>query len=381
MSQKSFRWSDQIKPMFWLLLGVVLATTAFLLQPFFQALMWATVLSVLCSPIYRKFKERMESEKSGAWVRERAPTLASLATVLCLLLLVGLPLGAAGTVAGFQATRTYNEMVAENPEGTETKEIIARELDKTLQPVIKNLGLADDFSVERWVTENGSEFAPRLAGPIATGAGRLVVTLVSMVIALLTMFFMLRDGHLLKKPFSDVMPFREGESYWILDRLNVTIHAVFRGIVLVALIQGTLGGVAYYLFGVNNALLWGMLTFVLCCIPLLGAPVVYIPLALQLILTGKVGQGIGLLAFGFIFLSLIDNVLRPIFIKADLSPIVLFFALLGGVLFFGPVGVFAGPLLITLLYCLVRIMADRKRAEDGEEEGGGDATPAAEPVG
>jgi predicted PurR-regulated permease PerM len=137
---------------------------------------------------------------------------------------------------------------------------------------------------------------------------------------------------------------------------------------LVAIIQGTIMGITYALAGAPNALLLGVLSVILCIIPLLGAPVLYIPSGLIMLANGNTAGAFAVLGVGFLVVSQIDNLLKPFFIggRANLHPMATFFSILGGVLLFGAVGVMAGPMLLTILIALQHIVRERVRLESGE---------------
>jgi predicted PurR-regulated permease PerM len=119
----------------------------------------------------------------------------------------------------------------------------------------------------------------------------------------------------------------------------------------------------------------GVIAFLLCIVPLLGSPVIYVPVAIGLFLQGNTTGALGILAFGFLIVSNIDNALRPFLIggRTNLHPMLIFFSILGGVLLFGPVGVMAGPMLITILLTLFEVLRERMQMPDATE-------PASEPT-
>jgi predicted PurR-regulated permease PerM len=165
-----------------------------------------------------------------------------------------------------------------------------------------------------------------------------------------------------------LVPLPRDRAEEILVKMSQTIHAVFVGVVMVAVVQGTIAGLAYWALGVPSPLVWFVATTVLCAIPLLGAPLIYIPLSLLLMARGDVWQGVVLLAIGFGLVSQIDNILKPWVIGArtNLHPMAIFFSLLGGVFALGPVGIMAGPVLLTLLLALQDIVRERNRGEAPE---------------
>jgi predicted PurR-regulated permease PerM len=333
------------------LVGLLLLLAFLMLRPFFPAILWASVLSVLVTPIHRRIRGNY------------SPNVGALITTLITLAIIGVPIALVGLMVFFQINAFLGEMRNAAPVGEETisLDFFIREMDASLKPMIERL--APNFSLSEWFAVNKDELIRNLTGPagkIAVGAGYSAFTL---VIAFLTMFFMLRDGERLREPALDFIPLPREAAANVLARLSDTIRAVFVGIVLVAIIQGTIAGLTYYLVGVPHALLWGVATIVLCTIPLVGAPILYIPIALILIAQGKYTEAVILLAVGFVVVSQIDNLLRPFIIgaKVDLHPMAVFFSLLGGVFLLGPAGIMAGPMILSVLLAVSDVIRERVR--------------------
>lgn len=345
--------------LFWILTGAVAVIAVFMFLPFVSAVLWAAVLSVLLWPLFNKLRSRFSK------------TFSALMATLVTGVVIVIPFVGLGTVVGIQVYDFANKLVAERKPGESrvTVEQIADQLDRLARPVLNQVGL-QDIDVKDYIDTHRSDLTQMIRGPLTMGISKLVMTSVMLVIALLTMFFMLKDGQNMLGPVCDLIPLPRDETIKILEKMRGTIQAVFVGVVLVSLIQGAIATVLYTVTGVPSPLLWGVVTVVFCTIPLLGSPVIYVPLAIQLFLTGKVAQGIILLAGGFFVVSTVDNFLRPFFIgaRSDLHPMAIFFSLLGGVLLLGPIGIMAGPVVLTLLFGLTDVLRARRMIGD-------DATP------
>jgi len=337
---------------FWSLTGLTLLAAAFLVAPFFNAIMWATVLSVLLFPFYKRLRARFSENVSATF------------TVLFTLLVVIIPLSLIGLLLFVQLSDIASEL---KDNGQLTGDGIVGRIADSLQPLLDKLGAK--FNIVQWYGENKDEIAQSLSRQTGQAVTSIISTLVMFVIALLTMFFMLRDGHRLERPVIELIPLPEDKARGVIAKMGATIHAVFITVVLVALAQGALSGIFYWITGVPNALIWTLATTVLCIIPLLGAPLIYIPLALMQFSEGLVWQPIVLLLGGFGIVSQIDNVLKPWLIGARvaLHPMAVFFALLGGVLVWGPIGLMAGPLLLTVLLALQDIIRESCRENNTEK--------------
>lgn len=340
---------------FWVISGAVIFGCAAILMPFVPALLWAGVLSVLMYPFYRRFRNRWG--KTKLLQGDRAETAASLATVILTILIVLIPLSVIGVGLFAQVGGLTTTLSGEA--GKPAFESILTQVDQAIQPFVDQVG--GSFSVKEYVMTHEEELSQALRAPIAKFAGQAGFTILTMVIALLTMFFMLRDGKSLVGPTCDLIPLPREKTIEILERVAETIRAVFIGTVLVALIQGALMGITFLIVGIPNSLLLGVACAIMAIIPLLGTPVVYIPVALLAMSQGKTNEGIAILIVGFGFVSQIDNILKPFLIggRTNLHPLAIFFSILGGVLLIGPIGVMAGPMLLTILLALAEVVRSR----------------------
>lgn len=342
---------------------LALVAAAYLITPFLPALMWAIVLTVLMMPLHQKYFVK------------RGPNLGATLTTFTAIFLVFIPLLLVTWVLFTEISGSLQSLKSTAPEGQAwTPEYAIQQVDANLKPVMERLG-QKDFSAEAWFGKNREGLTNSLLGVMTKAATNAGHSLFTLVVAFLTMFFMVRDGHKLKEPALALIPLPCDRAELILQRMGQTIHAVFIGVVLVALIQGTLAGIGYWMAGVPSAIVWMLATTVLCAVPLLGAPLIYAPLSLILMAQGKWGWGIFLACWGFLLVSNVDNILRPFIIgsRVKLHPMAIFFSLLGGVFAMGPVGIMAGPVLLTVLLGLQDIVREHleldreKRAKDAEE--------------
>lgn len=343
--------------LFWLFTLFAFVAAGFLVWPFLPAILWATVFSILLYPWFLRLKEK-------GW----NPTMASLGVTLVPAFVLILPIAVMGTIAGVQVVSYASEIMRTG--GADVEEnllsVVGDEVDKALQPILNQVG-APDIDIGEAIKRNQAEISQSIFGPLTSGLKSFVITVVTLVIALLTTFFMVRDSHAMEEVVVEVVPLPPDVTRGILQRIATTVRSVFFAVVVVAIIQGALAGLMYWIAGVPGALVWMLITTLLAMIPLLGAPVVYVPIGLSLLLQGQIWQAIMVLGVGFLVISQIDNLLRPLFIGAStkLHPIPVFFALLGGVLVMGPVGLMAGPMLLTVILALADILRTTKELAVG----------------
>ncbi len=351
---------------FWIAAIAILAGVIVLVIPFIPAILWATVFTILVYPIFEKLIKK-------GWKRGNAAITVTLIPALVLIL----PLVVMGSIAGVQIVSSAQKLInsSQNPNGPDQDILIVlgNELDKAIQPVLKKVG-APEIDLSEVLERNQDQLAQRISGPLVAGFQNFVLTIVTLVISLLTMFFMVRDCHNMKDAVLDLVPLKREHTEQILEQIANTVRSVFFAVVIVAGIQGVIALITYWIAGIDGAIPLALITTLLCTIPLLGAPIIYVPLGLFLIIEGNIWQGIMVLGVGFLIISQIDNLLRPLFIGArtKLHEIPVFFSLLGGVIALGPIGLMAGPMLLTLILAIVDILRLRKEQTAAIDEIEGD---------
>lgn len=376
--------AKQLNALFFLMLlflfvGVSLA----MVLPFVTAIFWGATLAILTYPWYRKIRDRyrkvLEGNPTGLKrkVAEVGDSLAAVRTTILTLLVICLPILLIGSIAFAQV----GNFVAD-ADGTGGYEV-TQKIDKMIDPIAKKVGM-DHFSLKEWWEMNGQEITKNLRTPAANLAKQIGTGLFTMVVSLLSMFFLQRDGHLLIRPFQVLSGLPEARADRILEKAGQTIQAVFRGTVTVAIIQGTIMGVTYALLGVQNSVLLGFFSIILSIIPLLGAPVIYIPVGLVFLIQGDYVKAGVVLGVGFLLVSQIDNILKPFFIgnQVSLHPLAIFFFALGGIALFGPIGLMVGPVILSVLLLIYDYIVELKglAGEEGLLSEVGSNTPPGDSV-
>ncbi len=191
-------------------------------------------------------------------------------------------------------------------------------------------------------------------GKIFSGTASIVLGLFLFVISL---FYILRDGHNFRKSIIELSPLADAYDKQIIERLERAVNSVVRGSFTISLVQGTLAGIGFAIFGVPNAVLWGTVAAVGALLPGLGTGLVILPALIYLVATGSLASAIGLGIWGVVIVGLVDNLLLPMVVGRGFTvhPVFVLFSIIGGILFFGPVGIFLGPLIIALLFALLEI--------------------------
>ena len=206
----------------------------------------------------------------------------------------------------------------------------------------------------------------RIAQIVAEGAGillrNIVVVIVNVIIMLFALFFFFRDGDAIMARLRRVLPFdasfREGRIRETAELIRASISSG----VIVALVQGAVGGLTFAVLGLGAPVFWGVIMAFFSLLPL-GAWIVWMPVAVWLLLTGEIGRGITLMVVGAAGISMIDNFLRPILLsgRTQMNGLLVFISLLGGIAAFGLIGLVLGPVIMATAISFVDAYATERR--------------------
>ena len=314
-----------------LFLGVMVLTF-FILQPFLTTLAIAAVLAVLTYPLYEHLVSIVKKE-----------SIAAMLTVLSVLVILIIPLSIIVALLVNEA-RGISAAFSEN--GVDG-------LLDMLGPVESLIALyvpGINFDVASLLNQGTSFITRNLASAFTETAQ----VLLSLVIGSIAFYYLLKDGKKFTATAINFSPLEDKYDRAILLKLKNTIHSVIQGSLLIAVIQGTLTGIGFAIFGVPSPALWGSVAAIGALIPGIGTALVIIPGILYLIITGGMAQAVGLAIWGGIAVGLIDNILLPKFMgsRARIHPLFILLSVLGGLALFGPSGFLLGPLVLSLLYGL-----------------------------
>ncbi len=323
------------------LFGLVAIVLFFIFQPFLQLLTLAAVCAILLQWPYAKLTKFFNGSTG----------LAAGVVVSLFILFILVPLFFLGTEIVLEAQALY----AQAPGGgLEYLQNTGGTLTNTLHNYFPNF----TFNASQYVGLLLSFISSNLAS-VVSGTAVIVFDTFLMLLAL---FFFLRDGRSLVHSAMQISPLSEVETTELVTSMHTTISTVVRGTLLVAAIRWICIGVAFAVFGIPNALLWGSVGGIVGAIPGLGALLVFVPATLYLYTAGNVIGALGVAISGLLVIVLIDNLLTPYFFGKGLEVPQLFvlFSLLGGILFFGPVGFILGPLVLSVFLSLLKIYSTNK---------------------
>jgi predicted PurR-regulated permease PerM len=319
---------------FLVLLAIVAALVLGVLWPFINILAMAAILSILFRPVYNKLLARLRSRNGAAAL-----------TLLLMIVIVVVPLLFIGKLLFNELVHFYQEVrsgeVILDPSG-----IVSR-LPAPLQESVRELS-SDINSIVSRLT--GSAFTT-LSDVVSNIAGFFL----SLFLVFFATYYLLRDGHSIKKALTDLSPMATSQENILFEKLIHAVRGVAGGTFLIALLQGMIATVGYLLFGVPQPFLWGMLTVIAALVPTVGTSLALIPAVAYLVVTGQNGPAIGLAIWGALAVGLVDNVVSPKLIgsRIQLHPLLVLLSVIGGIQFFGFLGFLLGPILLAIFIALI----------------------------
>jgi predicted PurR-regulated permease PerM len=342
---------------FFTLLIVILYGAFLILTPFLTAITWAVILAILVYPLY-------------AWLlqilRGRA-TLASIAVIAMITLIViapGIELVRFLTEEAILLVQSVRSLMDEDGK----QEWLAKPWVQHLMGWWELVSFRlMDFNINiNWkeLLVQGAQNSSKFLVERVTGiAQNVLLFTVNFLIALITLFFLLRDGKEFFSRLQRLLPMDRDHQQRLFKNIVDAVLAVVHGSLVVGMVQGLLAGLAYYLLGVPFAVLWGVVTGFVALLPVGGSTLVTIPATIYLFLQGETIRAVLLLAWSLGIVGTVDNVLKPLIIgnRLGLPVLFLFFGILGGLTLFGALGIVLGPVIFALLRALLDLYSQEYR--------------------
>lgn len=332
-----------------LLLVLLIISAVFLsmIRQFLMVILLAGIFSALAQPIYRRLDR---------WFRGRK-ALTSITTLVLILLVIFLPLaGLFGIVAG-QAIK------------------ISRSVEPWIQERIQQQSSFDDWfrglsfydslaTYKDVILQRAGELVSVLSNLLIDSLSSATLATVNFIflffVFLYTMFFFLKEGHLILERIMYYLPLSTSDEQRMLDKFTSVTRATLKGTLVIGIIQGSLAGLAFWVVGIDSALFWGTVMTFLSIIPAVGGALVWFPAVIILMASGHFVKAIGLWIFCGLLVGSIDNVLRPRLVGRDIKmhELLIFFSTLGGISLFGIIGFILGPIIAALFVTVWEIYGE-----------------------
>lgn len=351
--------SPTLQYAFFLLL-LLLVTLAFvgLIQEFLLPLFWAATLAIVFSPLYQWWHARLGHRAS----------LAALLTLGVILVAVILPLFLVSVAVVNEAVAFYKRLETGDLAVQEPLQALERLLTVATQ-YLERFGI--DIQNLKQGLAGATVTVSRFLGAQALSLGQDALRLsVLFCLMLYLLFFFLRDGPQLVAAIMRALPLGHTRERRLFAHFAAVSRATIKGTIVVALVQGILGGLLFAIVGINAAVLWGALMAVLSLLPAVGSGFVWIPAAGIFFATGHIGKALMLLGAGVLVIGLVDNLLRPILIGRDtrMPDYLVLLSTLGGLTVFGISGFLIGPIIAALFLAVWDMFAQEHQENNPAAE-------------
>ena len=323
----------------WLLVGTSIAFGV-IVWPYSGAVLWGVVAAIVFAPLYRRL----------LWVTGQRAGLAAIITVLLVILLVIVPLMLITSSLVIEATNLYDSIQSGRLDVNQYLRSVGDMVPDWVKGLLDRFDLSNLSAIRDRLSQLFSQFLQLLLSRAVTVGQSTFEFIVALGVMLYLTFFLLRDGSSLTRRIKDAIPLRASQRDALLEKFAVVVRATVKGSILVAALQGALGGLVFWLLGIHAPVLWAVLMSFFALVPAIGASIVWLPVALYLLISGAVWKAIILVAFGMLVIGLVDNLLRPILVgKSTRMPdYVVLISTLGGISVAGLNGFVIGPMIAAM---------------------------------
>ncbi|MBF0472549.1 MAG: AI-2E family transporter [Nitrospirae bacterium] len=314
-------------------------------SPFFSSIMWAIVLGIVFYPFYSYLHRLIKSE-----------SLASILTILVIILLIFAPLSYLSVLLGKEIAVVVNYLQTRGPELM--KSILSVKLFRWILTQMNIDINFKDFSLSPKLLDNISNAGSSVMSNVTTGLKSLIGAIINFVFAIVSLyFFFIQGAHFITK-IRDGLPFSEWHKDLLAGKIKDMVISTIYGGVVVSILQGCIGAITLYFLGVDAPVLWGMSMSIMSFVPMIGTFAVWGPISVYLLfIKHDIIRGAILIAVSIIIISSVDNILKPKIIsgRTNMPMVFVFFSVLGGMKFFGLIGMIMGPLVLVLFLSLFEI--------------------------
>jgi predicted PurR-regulated permease PerM len=318
-----------------------------MIEPFVSVLLWAGVLVVVFFPVHEKILARVRSPDLAAGLS----TLLVVVTILAPVTLVTLAIAREAVNAVDNVQSGVKRMLDPS---SRVHQYLSRWVD------------VDELKTDEWkkaVVQSVQDKGGTIASTTFQTFGRVLGAVIKIAFVIFTMYYFFRDSERIRAALHDVLPLEHEQSHQIFLHTREVIAASVNGVLVIAAVQGALGGMAFAILGVPSPLMWGAVMFVTSMIPLGGSALTWGPVALYLLFTGQWVKALLLAIWGAGVIGMLDNVLRPRLVgkRTRLHELLVFFSVIGGLAVFGPLGLVIGPVVVAITLGLLDVFRQIQR--------------------
>ncbi len=326
---------------FLLVIGIIsILITFYLIKDIIFLIIYSFILSYFLFPIYRYFLEKVGNEK-----------FSSILTILTATIGIFIPLG----LLSYFLIISLIKLIIEYRYYLENPDIFNATIEKFIEhfsnsTIFSNVNFSDYFtSIVSFILDLSKSFFSSIP-----------VMIMNFLIIIFISYYILVYNKEMLRIINEYLPLSFKRQEEILNSLALNLRVLFKGYFLTGIVQTLVAFIGYLIFGVDNLLIITSLTFFASLLPYLGTPLIWVPVSVFMIINGNEAQGIGLLIYGSVIISMIDNFLRPILMssKGSISAPLVFIGFVGGLMAFGISGIILGPIIISITSILLRYLKE-----------------------
>ncbi|MBN2112301.1 AI-2E family transporter [Candidatus Woesearchaeota archaeon] len=355
---------EYAKYIFVILLVFVIFMAYLVVKPFITALLTSAVLAYIFYPLYESLNRKINRKNASAFI-----------VSILIILLLAIPIAFLVTAITKESQVTYIRAKQIFTTGDIFSIGCPAEEDGVICRFSNWVG---NFIGQPNVRYHLEKSMQGITDTISRKASEFIFSIPTIVlnifVTFFTTFYLFRDGKKIMERIKQLIPLKLHHQKQIFHQLDEITYAILYGSLLVAAVQGIVGAVGFYFFGVSSPLMWGILMGITALLPFIGTAIVWVPVSAVIIIQGITThtnsttlKGIGLLLYGALVVSTIDNFLRPYIVgkKGGIHPVLVLVGVLGGIAFFGFIGLIIGPLILAIMITFLDIYNKEKQIGNG----------------
>lgn len=325
------------------ILFIVTGAFLFIMKPFIYAIFWAVILAGLFMPLYQKVEEKLSR-----------PTVSATIVLVFICLVFLLPFGFVFSLIVKESMDIYQSLSSD-------RSPVDIHVERFTE-MIKHNPLTDSLHLDEAVlSAKISELSQSIAGYFLNNLKSLTQNTVQFIfqmgVMIYALFYFIRDGQQFFHSLSRLLPLEKGRERVLLEHFQKTANSTLKVTLIIGGIQGALGGLLFFIVGIQGAILWGVVMIITAVIPVVGCALIWAPAGIFMILTGHFWTGVFIFAVGSLIISMVDHFLRPVLLGKDVSlhPLLIFLSTMGGIVVFGFTGFIIGPIIMSLAIAVWRM--------------------------
>jgi len=335
------KYSKTSENVFLLIISIFfIILSLYLIKELIFSIIFAFILAYFLFPLYNTYLKKIKSER-----------ISSILSIFTATFVLIIPL----VLVSYFLILNLFKLILEYKNYFENPKLLNSAVEKILEKItnsalLSGVNYSDFFN---HITSFALDFSKKFFSSIPS-------SLFNFFIIMFITYYLLIYNEKILKSINESLPLSFKKQNEILKNITKNLRVLFKGYFLTGFVQTIVAMIGYFIFGVNNILVVTVITFFASLIPYIGTPLIWVPISIYMIVIGEPNSGIGLLIYGTLIVSTVDNFLRPIFMseKGSLSPALVFVGFIGGMMVFGISGIILGPIILSITLILMRYLKE-----------------------